>query len=243
MKKLYIISGTTKGLGLDLLKQCLENGDQVLSLSRTKPFDHPAHSFLKMDFKKKIDVSKTLLKKLNLLSIDKFEQIIVIHNAAAIEPIGDLTTFEPKDIFEQTQINFVMPTVITQTLCKLLKRKKTSLINCFISSGASVRPLPAWSLYCSSKAALRMMTECLGVDYAHRPEWHFLDFSPGVMDTQMQKTIRKQPQSKFSRVNDFKKLKENNQLLPPSRVASILLDLLNNKSKITKQHFSVDEFL
>lgn len=240
---LYIITGTTKGLGFELLKNSLDRGDHVLSLSRSKSIEHPCHSFLKADFKKSANFSKQFLNKLSSIQMNQFEQIIVIHNAAAIEPIGDLTTFEPSDIIEQTHINFIMPMIVTQTLLKFFKRKKKTLINCYISSGASTRPLPAWSLYCSTKAALRMMTECLSVDYQDRPEWLFLDFSPGVMDTQMQSTIRKQPKTKFSRVNDFKKLKETNQLLSPENVASILLDLLNNKSKISKQHFSVGEFL
>ncbi len=240
---LYIISGTTRGLGLELLKNCLERGDHVLSLSRTKSVEHPDHSFLKTDFKKSGNFSKHFLNKLTQLKLNQFKHIFVIHNAAAIEPIGDLTTFEESDIIEQTHINFMMPMIITQGLLKHFKRKKTPITNCYISSGASTRPLPAWSLYCCSKAALRMMTECFDVDFAHRPEWRFLDFSPGVMDTQMQKTIRQQPQNKFSRVNDFKKLKENNLLLPPEKVACILLELLNSDTALSKLHYSVDEFI
>ena len=73
------------------------------------------------------------------------------------------------------------------------------------------------------------------------PKTKFLNFFPGVMDTGMQATVRSQPKEKFSRVDEFKKLKSDNHLRNPDSVAEGLLQILLEPEKIKKVNYDIKE--
>ena len=88
-----------------------------------------------------------------------------------------------------------------------------------------------------------MFTECLDSEMQEQTDYKFLDFSPGVMDTGMQATIRKQSAKDFTRVEEFIEMKENNQLLSPALVATSLYGLLKDPTNIKKTHYDIKEFI
>lgn len=241
--ELFIITGTTKGLGHALMNKALENGHFVLSLSRKKVISHKNLIHLTMNLSKPTLVEKKLHHLDKLISFRKFNSVHLINNAAQIEPIGLIEDQNSKSIIEHLNCNLITPIILTKFFLHKFKQgnKQLNIIN--ISSGAATLPLLDWSLYCSGKSGLRMFTECLDQDYKIREKIRFLDFSPGVMDTSMQTTIRNQHQKNFRKINDFKDLKTNNKLLSPELVANAIIELLKDQNKITKTHYSISEFI
>lgn len=240
---LYIITGTTKGLGHSLAKRALENGHMVLSISRATTFIDPNFINIKHDLTKISGLEKKLTTTLKKINMKKIKAIHLINNAAVLNPIGQLPKHKFSEINSHMQINLIAPIFITGMVMEFFKKKKLPKTFTNISSGAALRPISGWALYCTSKSGLRMFTECLSSEMSSSPDCKFLDFSPGVMDTAMQATIRKQSARNFERVAEFRQLKEKNLLLSADTVAAALLGLLKNPAAINKNHYDVLEFI
>ena len=68
-----------------------------------------------------------------------------------------------------------------------------------ISSGAAHQPLEGWSAYCTAKAGLAMLTRSVQLDHSADGVLAF-GLAPGLVDTDMQATIRS------SGINDVSRL-------------------------------------
>ena len=241
--QLFIITGTTRGLGFSLAGQALKAGHFVISLSRESAFKAPNFINIKHDLTKIKGLDKKFLTALKKIDMKKVKAIHLINNAAVIGPIESAEHFSLEQIETHMQVNVVAPMYLTSLVLNTFKKKKCFQTFTNISSGAAVRTIPAWSLYCSGKAGLRMFTDCLADDYKKINNFRFLDFSPGVMDTNMQATIRKQKSKTFSRLDDFKQLKEKNLLLSADKVAMALLEVLKDPKAIDKTHYDIKDLL
>ena len=113
---------------------------------------------------------------------------ILINNAGVIEPIAHLASADPDEWGAVIDINLkgvfngmraVLPMMIASGGGSILT----------ISSGAAHGPVEAWSHYCASKAAVKMLTECVhkenGADGIRA-----IGLSPGTVATQMQVEIK-----------------------------------------------------
>ncbi|MDA9274548.1 SDR family oxidoreductase [bacterium] len=113
---------------------------------------------------------------------------ILINNAGVIEPIAHLASANPDEWGTVIDINLkgvfngmraVLPMMIASGGGSILT----------ISSGAAHGPVEAWSHYCASKAAVKMLTECVhkenGADGIRA-----IGLSPGTVATQMQVEIK-----------------------------------------------------
>ena len=109
---------------------------------------------------------------------------ILINNAGVIEPIAHIASADPDEWGTVIDINLkgvfngmraVLPMMIASGGGSILT----------ISSGAAHGPVEAWSHYCASKAAVKMLTECVhkenGADGIRA-----IGLSPGTVATQMQ---------------------------------------------------------
>lgn len=241
--KLFIITGSSKGLGLSLLKLALEKEHLVISVSRTKTITHPSHIHIAHDLSKPKGIEKKLDKALSQLDLKKISAVYLINNAAMIEPIGEIQNFNSEEIEKHLKINLLSPIVFSSWLMKNFSRKKCPILITNISSGAAFHPIVNWSLYCATKSGLNMFTECLNEDYKNKSNFKALSFSPGVMDTNMQSTIRKQSKNNFKNIDKFKQLKQKNLLLSPDSVAMGLYNLLSMPNKINQSHYDIRKIM
>jgi NADP-dependent 3-hydroxy acid dehydrogenase YdfG len=113
---------------------------------------------------------------------------VLINNAGVVEPIGNLQDTDPDAWSRTIDINVkgvmhglhtVMPGMIAQG--------HGTIIN--ISSGAAHGPVEGWSAYCSSKAAVYMLTRAADKE-ARDKGLRILGLSPGTVATQMQREIK-----------------------------------------------------
>jgi NAD(P)-dependent dehydrogenase (short-subunit alcohol dehydrogenase family) len=77
--------------------------------------------------------------------------------------------------------------VVRATLPSMLANRGGTVIN--ISSGAAHRALEGWSAYCCAKAGFAMLTTALALETT-RSGVRVFGLAPGVVDTDMQVTIR-----------------------------------------------------
>lgn len=236
--KLFIITGTTKGLGLSLAQKLLSQEKLVIEISRQKKKGNPLA--IKHDLLKIVGLEKKIQNALNKIDLKKITEVIVISNAAVVTPIGNIDECKNSEIEQHLQVNVVSAVLFIQLMEKMFQKKKVTFVN--ISSGAAKHAIQGWSLYCASKSAMEMFFATCSLDREKNKLRQYFSFSPGVMDTNMQTTIRKQNKKTFSRHGEFVKLKKDNKLLSPDFVAQKLLNLVETTKKF-KGNYSINDLM
>lgn len=241
--KLFIVTGTTRGLGLKLCQEIKKDPNATLvSIARQKSMEADYNLIADLRDLKKLE--KALSKFFSNITFSDFKKVVLIHNAATVTPIGGLHELESEEIIQHHQLNITAPVLLIKNVLSkyFSSTKKTELIIVNISSGAAFRPIAGWSQYCLGKAAIHMFIQNLRADFEKEKTIQAFSFSPGVMDTDMQGSIRAEKSQFFSRKKDFLEFKKNKQLLPPETVADQLLKYLN-RTKNFVEHISVNDLM
>ena len=113
---------------------------------------------------------------------------VLINNAGVVDPIGHLQTTDIEAWSRTIDINLkgVMHGMHA-TMPGMIAQGHGTIIN--ISSGAAHGPVEGWSAYCSSKAAVYMLTRAADKE-AREKGLRILGLSPGTVATQMQREIK-----------------------------------------------------
>ena len=112
---------------------------------------------------------------------------ILINNAGIIGPIGRILDVSVEDWARNIDTNLTAAFHTTQLALAQMARTGGTIVN--VSSGAAHRPQEGWSAYCAGKAGLAMLTRSVHLEYGAQGVRVF-GFAPGVVDTDMQGTIR-----------------------------------------------------
>jgi NAD(P)-dependent dehydrogenase (short-subunit alcohol dehydrogenase family) len=147
-------------------------------------------------------------------TVEHFGQLdAIVNNAGTLMPIAPIADGDPRDWKENLDINLLGPVWLTQAALPYLRERRGRVIN--VSSGAAINVIAGWAAYCASKAALNHFTRALAQE---EPEITAIAFRPGVVDTDMQATIRRHgaqgmPEEVYAR---FVRYRERGELLPPA---------------------------
>lgn len=148
-------------------------------------------------------------------TVDRFGGVdVLINNAGVIEPISHLASADPAGWGQVIDINIKGVFYGMHAALPAMHKAGGGTI-LTISSGAAHSPIEAWSHYCTSKAGVAMLTECL--DKEERANGiRAMGLSPGTVATQMQREI------KSSGVNPVSQLDWSDHI-PPDWPAKTLL--------------------
>ena len=225
-----IITGGSKGIGKGIAEYYSSKDYLVYSLSRTK-------SNLSAIEEVEVDVTDLTLacKKLNYIlhkiDFSIVKKITFINNAGRLGKISNLGNLEPTDIELSIKLNTTVPLVLSNTFIKATMDLDADKQIINISSGAAVSPYAGWSVYCSSKAAIDMMTKTIATEQSVvKNGVKCISIYPGVVDTNMQDQIRSTSVSEFKNVERFKELKATNQLYSPAFVGKQIYVLDHNET-------------
>jgi NAD(P)-dependent dehydrogenase (short-subunit alcohol dehydrogenase family) len=189
-KKIYVISGTSRGIGLELTRQALQAGHTVWALARN-PEKSEKLEKLKKEFPETLktdavdvtsDSSVTAFsQKLGNAVID-----VLINNAGAYldEPGSRFETLDFKKVVESFEVNTVGAMRMTKTLLPFLKKgKKPKLIH-ITSLMGSIEDNTSGGAYAYriSKTALNMFSKSFSCDF---PEIASAVVHPGWVKTDM----------------------------------------------------------
>src|SRR5262247_3637145 len=168
--KVALITGANKGLGFEIARQLGQQGVTVVLGARDKAKAEEASKKLKAEgvdaHAVKLDVTREAdVTELPAFFESKFGRLdILVNNAGVALDFGGIT----RDTFRQTyETNVFAPYSITEALLPLLKASPAGrIVNHSSSMGSmtlmgdpnSFSPEMAAPAYCSSKAALNMLT-------------------------------------------------------------------------------------
>ncbi len=231
MGKLIIITGINKGLGNAFFNLFLKEEDiTIIAISRhlneeqKKIKNSNEHiTFIEKDLSTLNSVDEEL--KLNTYYTPQFKDVIFINNAASVNPIESIGNFKDEAIIKAVQLNTIAPILLTNNIIKNNTSKRVRIFN--ISSGAANRPIVGWGLYCSTKSANEMFFNTLKLQEENNKNVEVYNLDPGVMDTDMQKSIRSKGEEIMPNVDAFKEYYEKEKLKPPNEVALEIVSTYN----------------
>lgn len=164
LQKNIIITGTSRGIGYELVKQCQAKGHRVLALSRnTSPIDH-LHLSNTQSLEFDITQGKDLQKAVNYIQQHWSQVDVVIHNAGQIIH-KDFTTIHVSELNKVYATNVFGVFTFTQALLPFF-HADSHIIS--ISSMGGIQgsvKFPGLTAYSSSKAAVINLMEVLAEEY------------------------------------------------------------------------------
>jgi NAD(P)-dependent dehydrogenase (short-subunit alcohol dehydrogenase family) len=122
--------------------------------------------------------------------LERWERIdALINNAGTFTPMATIADSNPLDWQAIVATNLMGPYYLTRFSLEALRRSRGRVIQ--VSSGASEKAIVAAGAYCITKAGLNHFTRVLA---AEEPKIVSVAVRPGVVDTAMQDTIRRDGQ-------------------------------------------------
>jgi len=228
MKRICIITGTSRGIGKALVDEMLKKGIKVISINRNSVSqDHELHVSNLVSDLSNIDHIPELAQKIHQFTKQfKEYQFWLINNAARLGQVKKMIEEDIESIEKTITTNLTSPLLLSAQLLRLLKETSNSFRLINISSGAAFQAISGLSPYCISKAGLEMMTKAFDEELKHEIDFKSLAIGPGVVDTQMQNQLRSSTKENFERVDDFKKFKEKGYLSAPENIAEKIISYL-----------------
>ncbi len=198
--KTALVTGGNRGIGLAVVKALAEAGATVHFTARSAANIAAAQRELGPVVATGHHANMTDRDAMGPLLDQGFD--ILVNNAGIIGPIGRILDVSPEDWGRNIETNLVAAFHATQSAIRhMVAKGGGTIVN--LSSGAAHRPQEGWSAYCAGKAGLAMLTRSVHLEYGDQGIRVF-GFAPGVVDTDMQGSIRASginPVSKIPREN------------------------------------------
>ncbi len=186
MRANTIVTGGSRGLGLEIVKMLVANGQDVIAISRTQSNElvslmaaHPDQlKHETFDFAKtgEIDTLVTMIRK-------KHGAITALVNNAAVGIDGVLTTLKTADIELAMSVNLLAPILMSRAVSKsMLAQNGGNIVN--VSSINAFTGYSGLSAYAATKAGLIGFTKSLARELG-RTGIRVNAVAPGLLETDM----------------------------------------------------------
>ena len=202
-KKICLITGARKGIGLSIGQTLAQNGYRVIFSGRKLNDCKDTVNQLVTDGFQAVESPINLsnlssLKQQTEMALSIWGTVdILINNGAVIEPITSLEKIELQDFEKAVRVNYLAPSLLISYCWNNLLKNRGKVIN--VLSGASINAIEGWTAYCSTKAALHMINQQTHLE-GNQYGISSIGLSPGMVDTDMQGKIRASGINKVSKV-------------------------------------------
>ncbi|REE94524.1 benzil reductase ((S)-benzoin forming) [Paenibacillus taihuensis] len=232
--KAAIVTGTSRGLGEAIAEELILQGYQVFGMARTAPDERlarvDAFAFVQCDLADTGALEASFDYISRSVDISQVEELLLINNAAMLEPLRPLPEIAAAEMAKHLETSLLAPMVLCSRFIKLVQVQeqhscRATIVN--VTSGLGEYAAPSMSMYCSSKAAINMLTRCIAEEQgdAARPVQAYA-YDPGMIDTAMQTAARGQELGQFPLQRFFQESYETGKLRQASDVALELLRML-----------------
>jgi NADP-dependent 3-hydroxy acid dehydrogenase YdfG len=157
--KTVVITGTSRGLGLELARHFSSRGWQVIGMGRNNPhLTNYAHYTVDIADRTQVQEAAASIRRM-------FGTVNVLINNAAAFDNNDFDTTDISNIDRVIDVN-VKGTMYTTHCLLPLMTEGSKII--FVNSVAGVRDIQHQSIYCASKSALRSFAGVIGQELRDR---------------------------------------------------------------------------
>ena len=232
--KSVLMTGASRGLGIEIAKTFLRNGWNVYNVSRTKPVG--LESFSGNFFHKDFDLKQTDLIKQKIFKefvTNKISINAVVHNAAiAYDDI--VTNVKLAPLRNMYDINVFSPIMINREAIRNMLFNQTPGSIVFVSSISTATGYKGLSMYASSKGALEAHSKNISREWGGRGIRSNC-VVPGFMETDMSKNLNKEQKERIYSRNSLKK-----QTSKKSVAETVYFLASESSNSITGQKINVD---
>ena len=232
---LYILTGASKGMGLEMARQLLSPDHRLLCISRTA-----SESLSQAAQQVGCDVTQWCA---NLADPEAVAQRLadwlatqelgggatLINNAGTLGAMAPLETIAAPTITQAIMVDLIAPLQLTAAFLRATRAGAGPLRVLNISSGMSQRAMAGAALYGAAKAGMDHFSRCVALDEARRaPGAHIVSLAPGVIDTEMQQTLRNGDAVLFPDKARYIQLHASGALTSPQEAARQVLAYLHH---------------
>ncbi|MEF3311571.1 SDR family NAD(P)-dependent oxidoreductase [Paenibacillus sp. GYB004] len=229
--KVFIITGTSRGLGQAIAEQLMAPDHLLLCISRNRNEDQLAQSdnvrHIPFDLNETDRIESLMQTVFDCLDQSKLEGIYLINNAGVVAPLSNVESGDPVAIAANIHINLLAPVLLASLFIRHTKEMQIDKRIINISSGSAQNLLPGMSVYSASKAGLDVFTRSVGIEQGEGPgAVKIASVWPGMVDTALQQEARTRDSGQFAAAELFHKAKESGMLTSPERMAGKVIQLL-----------------
>jgi NAD(P)-dependent dehydrogenase (short-subunit alcohol dehydrogenase family) len=165
--KTWIITGASRGFGLEISKAVMANGDNVVATVRNKPEEladklehHPKLHVAILDINEEAQAIKVAAE-----TVERFGSIDVLANNAGFGLLGgveEISDHEARRVYETNVFGLLK---VTRAILPHMRRQRSGHVINFSSVGG-LTASAGWGIYCSTKFAVEGITEALAKELA-----------------------------------------------------------------------------
>jgi len=222
-KKVALVTGGSNGIGKAIAQRFLDEGAKVIIFDIVKP-DYDV-DFYEVDISKEEQIRK---------AFEKIEELDIVVNNAGIYFQASVEETSGEQLDKMMDVNFKGAYLISKYALPLVRKNKGNIIN--ISSAIGIAPEPGSPAYCSSKAAIIMLTKCMAQEYAAEGI-RVNVILPGPIDTPLLRRVLSSDEAihKYAELNPMRRIGK------PADVANLAAFLASDEaSYVTGGIYSVD---
>ena len=230
---LTILTGASRGMGLAMAQQLLRQpGQYLVCISRKtnaalqtqapatgSSLEQWAHDLAQADA-----AAQALKSWLQAQPLGQFASASLVNNAALLPRIAPLDQSDSADLAQALRVGLEAPMLLTAAFLRATSAWNVPRKVLNISSGLGRRAMASQAAYCAVKAGLDHFTRCLALEEALKPNGaNVCSLAPGVIDTNMQVTLRSADMAVFPDQGRFAGLKAQGKLTSPADAAVSVL--------------------
>ncbi len=233
--KLFILTGTSRGMGAAIAEQLLAPGHVLLCLARHRNDALAAQAQASgarceqwaLDLARPVEAADRLDAWLAALDAASFDAATLINNAAALTRIGPIDECSSAELASALRVGLEAPLLLSAAFLRGTRAWGAGRRVLNIASGLGRRAMAGQALYCATKAGIDHLSRAMALDEAMRPNGaKIVSLAPGVIDTDMQRHLRAGDAAGFPEKANFISLKEQGQLTSASDAAARVLGYL-----------------
>jgi benzil reductase ((S)-benzoin forming) len=235
-KRLFVLTGASRGLGAAMAEQLLASGAVLLTLSR-----HPDAALLAkadsagatleqwaIDVGHDVGAAARLESWLHQHAAAGFTSAALINNAGLLGRVGPIEASDADALAAVLRVDLEAPLLLTAAFLRATRNWAIDKRVLNISSGAGKRPIAGWAAYCAAKAGVDHFSRVVALDEALLPNpARIVSLAPGIIDSDMQAELRAADAAGFPEQSHFVELKTSGQLPTPKAAAVRVLAYLS----------------
>ncbi|RLQ96596.1 (S)-benzoin forming benzil reductase [Falsibacillus albus] len=247
-----IITGASRGLGKKIAEELLKEDIGIISVARSESTDIKERALenkliyehFPCDLSSEDEIIHVFGKISSIVFSSEVDKVFLFNNAGLVEPIETVGKLKASAAAASVKVNLLAPILITNLMLEKANQANIPFDIVNITSGAAEKVYQGWSVYGSTKAGLNMFTKTAASEQDPAgTNNRIVGYSPGVMDTNMQETIRSSSKDAFQDIERFQKLKEEGNLRDPQVVAEAIVKLLLNGHAANGEIYHVNDLL
>ena len=206
--KRALVTGASSGIGQAIALALAAEGAHIHAVARNWPEPPADWQLHNADFTVEADVKRLAAE----VSASKAPLDLMIHCAGVLE-IGAVAEFSLAQLDKMYQVNVRAPFLLTQLLLPDLTKSSGQIV--FMNSSAAIAPNAALAGYSSTKAALKLVADCLRLE-VNASGVRVMSVYPGKTASAMQQRAHELADKTYDAAN----------LMQPEDVAQMVISAL-----------------